>query len=88
MKYDYSFNGIDLVQTCGACPESYNAFSDGTSIGYLRLRHGNFTVDYEVGGNDPKRIWTVKVEGDGIFSLDEREDCLQPACHLLSVCHQ
>lgn len=88
MEYDFTFMGIDLVQTCGACPEAYNAFSDGTYIGYLHLRYGTFTVDYEIGGNDPKRIWTARVEGDGIFSLDEREDCLQTACRLLSVCHQ
>lgn len=88
MKYDFSFMGIDLVQTCGGCPEAYNAYSNGAYVGYLRLRHGVFTVDYEVGGNSPKRVWTVNTDGDGIFTSDERSECLETACHLLSVCNQ
>jgi len=85
MEYDYSFHGIDLVQTCGACPESYNAFKNGVCVGHLRLRHGVFTVDYELGGYNPQRIWTVETEGDGIFDTSEREECLESACQLLSV---
>lgn len=88
MKYDFSFMGIDLVQTCGGCPEAYKAFSNGMYIGYLHLRHGTFTVDYELGGNHTKRIWTVNPEGDGIFVWEEREEYLQGACLLLSVAHQ
>lgn len=83
MNYDYSFNGIDLVQICGACPEAYNAFKDGMHVGYLRLRHGVFTVDYELGGYNPERVLKIEPNGDGIFEYDEREAYLKLACELL-----
>ena len=35
---------ITLVQTCGSCPEQYDAMVDDERVGYLRLRFGNFTV--------------------------------------------
>ena len=35
---------IELIQTCGACPEQYDAMLDGKRVGYLRLRWGWFTV--------------------------------------------
>ena len=88
MEYDFSYLGIDLVQTCGGCPEAYNAYSNGIYIGYLRLRHGTFTVDYEVNGADPELIWEVHPTGDGIFVADERQRYLETACLLLSVAHQ
>ena len=37
---------IELVKTCGACPEQYDAYFEGYQVGYLRLRHGTFRVDY------------------------------------------
>ncbi len=88
MNYDFSHEGIDLMQTCGGCPESYNAFKDGMYIGYLHLRHGFFTVDYEPGGYNPQRIWTIKTKGDGIFEYEEREHHLKAACDLLNVCSE
>jgi hypothetical protein len=36
---------IELVQTCSACPEQYDAFENGRQVGYLRLRHGYFYVE-------------------------------------------
>lgn len=35
---------IEFKQTCFACPEQYDAVDDGREVGYLRLRHGHFTV--------------------------------------------
>lgn len=36
---------MDLFKTCGACPEQYDALTETNKvIGYLRLRHGIFTV--------------------------------------------
>jgi len=35
---------ITLVETCGACPEQYDAMVGDRMVGYLRLRYGNFTV--------------------------------------------
>lgn len=62
---------IDLVKTCSACPEQYNAFIDGEQVGYLRLRHGYFRVEVpDVGGNTVYAAYTI---GDGMFEDSERE---------------
>ena len=37
---------IKLIQTCGACPEQYDAFIGEEQVGYLRLRHGYFRWQY------------------------------------------
>ena len=63
---------IKLERTCFACPEQYDATDEeGNQVGYLRLRHGRFSVscpnalDLEVYSAYPK--------GEGIFENDERE---------------
>lgn len=36
---------LTLVQTCGACPEQYDAYDEsGRRVGFLHLRHGDFSV--------------------------------------------
>jgi len=62
---------IKLVQTCGACPEQYDAFDENDKlVGYLRLRHGHFTVEYpDVNG---ELIFAANPKGDGEFYDDER----------------
>lgn len=68
---------IELVKTCGACPEQYDAFIDGEKVGYLRLRHGYFTVYYpDVGG---ELIYSAEPKGDGMFEFEEREGYLAAA---------
>lgn len=68
---------IELVMTCRACPEQYDAFLNGEQVGYLRLRHGQFRVDYlECGG---ETIYEAEPEGDGIFDFEERDDYLRAA---------
>lgn len=64
-------HGYKLVLTCGACPEQYDVFdSDGKEVGYLRLRHGNFTVRCpDVCG---EMVYYASPKGDGIFESDER----------------
>lgn len=63
---------IRLVLTCSACPEQYDAFdSDGRKAGYLRLRHGGFTVEYPDCGGET--IYQASPIGDGEF-LDEERD--------------
>lgn len=63
-------NEIELEQTCGACPEQYDAFYKGKQVGYLRLRHGYFSVDYpDVNGIE---IYSAEPIGDGIFEDEER----------------
>ena len=46
MKNTLIINGCTLVRTCYACPEQYDVFFHDFQIGYLRLRHGNFTAEY------------------------------------------
>ena len=65
-------NDIILTQTSCGCPEQYDAFYAGVQIGYLRLRHGYFRVDFpECGCETIYDTW--KVKGDGIFTDDKRD---------------
>ena len=68
---------IELIRTCYACPEQYDAFVDGEQVGYLRLRHGFFTVEYPDANG--KLIYEAEPEGDGLFSDNEREYFLNKA---------
>jgi hypothetical protein len=66
----YAKNGLSIKNTCPACPEQYDVFKDGNQVGYLRLRHGKFRVDYpECGG---ETLFYAEPKGDGIFENDER----------------
>lgn len=68
---------MKLVQTCTACPEQYDVYDGKKQIGYLRLRHGHFTVYYpNVFG---ELIYEANPNGDGIFEDDERKDYLDAA---------
>lgn len=71
MKINIRPSKITLVETCYACPEQYDAFFNGKQVGYLRLRHGQFTVDYQVCGGDT--IYDASPHGDGRFDDDERD---------------
>lgn len=76
-EYKLSINGFDLELTCGACPEQYDVFLQGKQVGYLRLRHGNFTARYpECGG---ELVYQATPDGDGVFEDDERERYLTEA---------
>jgi len=62
---------IELVKTCSACPEQYDAYLDGKQVGYLRLRHGHFRVDFpDVNG---ETIYEASPRGDGAFVDNERD---------------
>lgn len=77
---------LKLIQTCGACPEQYDAFTeDGQKIGYLRLRHGYFFVDYLPSS---QTIYDAYPRGDGCFESDERDYYLGEACDALIRYHQ
>jgi hypothetical protein len=59
-----------LVQTCGGCPEQYDVFLGEEQVGYLRLRHGNFTAEApDCGGT---YVYEAHPRGDGIFEENER----------------
>ena len=75
---------IQLIQTCGACPEQYEAFIKDffsetglRQVGYLRLRHGFFRVDYTDCGGET--IYEARPRGDGCFNDDEQEFFLEEA---------
>lgn len=74
---------IVLKLTCGACPEQYDAFDEvtGKQVGYLRLRHGHFRVDYLKCGGET--IYEACPQGDGCFDEDEREYYLKFAVHAI-----
>jgi len=62
---------IRLFRTCYACPEQYDAYDGDKQVGYLRLRHGCFTVECpDVAGT---MVYSAGPRGDGIFEDDERD---------------
>ena len=81
---DFEHNGITLVRTCYACPEQYDAFdAAGKQVGYLRLRHGEFTVDIpECRGTT---VFAALPKGDGSFDEDEREGYLLAAIEAIQA---
>lgn len=62
--------GLTLVQTCGACPEVYEVYKKDKLIGYMRLRHGRFSVNVPYTGGE--EIMSGYPKGDGIFEFNER----------------
>lgn len=81
MIIEANFHGIDLERTCTACPQQYDAYYEGKLVGYLRMRHGRFTVEVpDVGG---KLVYMAHPKGDGIFDEDEEEGYLTAACEAI-----
>lgn len=74
---------INLIKTCEACPEQYDAYNSKTNekIGYLRLRGGHFTVQ----NSNEEVIYSAYPNGDGMFRDDEREYYLSLARICLAV---
>lgn len=68
---------VRLVLTCGACPEQYDAYIGDEKVGYLRLRHGSFRVEYPYSGGET--IYRANPEGDGMFKQHERDYYLKCA---------
>jgi len=78
----FSHAGIALVMTSCACPEQYDAFDgQGRMVGYLRLRHGHFRVDFPNCGGET--IFEGCPVGNGCFEDDEREIYLKEACEAI-----
>lgn len=65
-----AINGIEFQLTCSACPEQYDAYHYGLKVGYLRLRHGMFTVEVPDCGD--RQILQSPTVGDGEFEDRER----------------
>ena len=69
---------IRLEKTCDCSPEQYDAFIDDKMVGYLRLRHGNFTVTCpDVGGEE---VYASPIGDSGYDG--EFEDEAQRMVHL------
>ena len=68
---------VRLERTCFDYPEQYDAFIGDEKVGYLRLRHGNFTV--ECPGVRGDMVYEASPSGDGIFDDDERAEQLEAA---------
>lgn len=63
---------VELVRTCSACPEQYDLFREGRQIGYLRLRHGRYTVTYP--DHLGQTVHEAYTHGDGSFEIHERAE--------------
>lgn len=63
---------VELVRTCSACPEQYDLFRESRQIGYLRLRHGHYTVSHP--DHLGRTVHEAYTRGDGTFDANERED--------------
>ena len=68
---------IKLVETCWACPEQYNAYYNNKLVGYLRLRHGEFSV--ECPDSRGELVYSAEPIGDGRFETNERDFYLNKA---------
>lgn len=75
-------NGYELKMTCGACPEQYDVFKNGSQVGYLRLRHGYFYAS--VPGAGGKRVYEAEPKGDGVFKDHERRYYLEEAVNAIA----
>lgn len=74
-----------LVETCSACPEQYDVFVNGQQVGYLRLRHGHFSVSYP--DHYGETIYSASPRGDGIFEPEERNFYLNEAIKAIDRRH-
>ena len=66
-----TINHVELVKHAMPVPNNMMLFQ-GKKIGYLRLRHGEFRVDYPDCG-DETIYYSQEMLGDGCFEEDERE---------------
>ena len=80
MKFD--INGYTLVRTCSACPEQYDVYNGKKQVGYIRLRHGIFRVDY-LDCMQETLLCENDVNGDGMFYDDERPKYLLMAIEVI-----
>ncbi len=82
----FEIDGVRLVMVCQAFPEAYDAFLDGTLIGYLKVRYGHFFAKYpDVNG---EVVYDVH-PGDsyGMFTPEERVEHLPRAIAALKERH-
>lgn len=61
---------VKAVQTCGACPAQWDAWTDDGKYVYVRYRWGYLSVSYDVMG-EPILEKVVGDEYDGVMSFEE-----------------
>jgi hypothetical protein len=70
---DFKHNGITLAPPCAACPEQYDALDQSRNqIGYLRLRHGEFRVNFP--NVHSSIIYEASPKEDGGFDDDDDDE--------------
>lgn len=67
---------FDIVETCSACPEQYEIYTENKLVGTMRLRHGLFTAQLF---DCEEYVYQASPNGDGCFSTDERDYFLKEA---------
>jgi hypothetical protein len=72
-----TIEGLTFTMTCVACPEQYDVHLDGRRVGYLRLRHGYFSVEVPDSGGET--VYEAEPDGDGCFEEHERAGYLVAA---------
>ncbi|MGR6845183.1 hypothetical protein [Acinetobacter baumannii] len=74
----FTTDEVELINTCDESPLLYISVFQGHPIGYLRLRPGEFRVDYPDCG-DETIYYSQEMLGDGKFEDSEREHFLLKA---------
>lgn len=76
---------LKFVQTCGACPEQYDVYEDNKIVGYIRLRHGYFSV--RCPDSSGQTVLEAEFEhGLGIFEDDfQRKHWLSSAAEAINI---
>lgn len=75
---------IRLELTCPAFPEQYDAYAPQEHlVGYLRLRHGLFTVEAPDEGG--QTVYRATPRGEGAFTDAERPFYLRRAREVLAL---
>lgn len=77
---DHEILGLSLELTCRSHPEQYDVYGEGGErIGYLRLRHGEFTVSTDGPFDGVLYRGTYSDENLGEFADEDREHWLTQA---------
>lgn len=79
---DRIIRGMTLLQTSRRYPEQYDVYRGGEQVGYMRVRNGNFRVDYPDVGFET--VLAANVAGAGEFADEaERTHWLGEGVHAL-----
>lgn len=81
---------LKLFQTCFACPEQYDVYYNDALVGYIRYRHGIFSVNPVINGNydftNDLMIFTTD-DDSGILSETQRKELLPQALQKIAEFH-